>query len=67
MVYGAKAVLPANIAFQSPRIENFAEDRFDEARELEVDCSKERRLNSCVRTAKYLAVLRRYYNKNVKE
>ena len=26
-----------------------------------------KRLDSCIRTAKYLAVLRRYYNKNVKE
>jgi hypothetical protein len=24
-------------------------------------------LDSCVRTAKYLAILRKYYNKNVKE
>jgi hypothetical protein len=67
MVYGAEAVLPVDIAFRSPRIENFAEDRSDEARELEVTCSKERRLDSCVRTAKYLAVLRKYYNRNVKE
>jgi hypothetical protein len=67
MVYGAEAVLPTYIAFRSPRIENFAENRSDEARKLEVNCSEERRLDSCVRTAKYLAVLRRYYNKNVKE
>jgi hypothetical protein len=67
MVYGAEAVLPTDIAFRSPRVENFEEDRSDEARELEVNCSEERRLDSCVRIAKYLAVLRRYYNKNIKE
>jgi hypothetical protein len=67
MVYGAEAVLPTDIAFRSPHVENFDEDRSDEARELEVNCFEERRLDSCVRTAKYLAVLRRYYNKNVKE
>jgi hypothetical protein len=67
MVYSAEAVLPADIAFRSPRVENFDEDRSDEAHALEVNCSEEQWLNSCVRTAKYLAVLRRYYNRNVKE
>jgi hypothetical protein len=67
MVYGADAVLPADIAFRSPRVENFDEGKSDKARELEVNCSKERQLDSCVRTAKYLVVLHRYYNRNVKE
>jgi hypothetical protein len=67
MVYDAEAVLPDDIAFQSPRVENFDKDRSDESRELEVSCSEERPLDSCVCTAKYLAVLRKYYNKNVKE
>jgi hypothetical protein len=67
MVYCAEAVLPADIAFRSPRVKNFDEDKSDESRELEVNCSEEQRLDSCVRTAKYLAVLRKYYNKNVKE
>jgi hypothetical protein len=67
MVYGTEVVLPADITFRSPRVENFYEDRSDEAHELEVNCSEERRLDSCVRTTKYLAILRRYYNRNVKE
>jgi hypothetical protein len=67
MVYGAEAVLPADIAFRSPRVENFDEDRSDESRELEVNCSEARRLDSYVCTAKYLAVLHKYYSKNVKE
>jgi hypothetical protein len=67
MVYGAEAVLPADIAFRSPRVKKFDTDRYDESRELEVNYSEERRLDSYVRTAKYLAVLCKYYNKNVKE
>jgi hypothetical protein len=67
MVYGTKAVLPTDIAFRSPRVENFDEDMSDEARELEINCSEERRLDSYVCTAKYLAVLHRYYNRNIKE
>jgi hypothetical protein len=42
MVYGAEAVLPIDIVFRSPRVENFDEDRSDEARELKVNCSEER-------------------------
>jgi hypothetical protein len=67
MVYGTEAVLLADIAFRSSHVENFDADRSEEARELEVNCSKERRLDSCVRTTKYLAVLGKYYNRNVKE
>jgi hypothetical protein len=62
MVYGAEAVLPADIAFRSSCVENFDEDRSFEARELEVNCSEERWLDSCVRTVKYLVVLCKHYN-----
>jgi hypothetical protein len=67
MVFGSKAVLPADIAFQSPHIENHDEERSSEARELEVNCAEEHRLDTCVCTAKYLEGLRRYYNRNVKD
>jgi hypothetical protein len=67
MVYDTEAVLPVDITFRSPRVENFDADRSEEAHELEVNCSEERWLDSCVRTTKYLAVLRKYYNRNVKE
>jgi hypothetical protein len=65
MVYSAKAVLPADIEFRSPRVENYNEDQVAEQRELEVNSAKEWRLDSCIRTTKCLVVLRRYYNKNV--
>ena len=67
MVYGAEAVLLADIAFRSARVENFDEDKANEVRELEVNSAEVKRLDSCIRTAKYLAVLLRYYNKNIKE
>ena len=67
IVYGAEAVLPIDIAFRSAWVENFNEDKANEVWELEVNSVEEKRLDSCVRIAKYLAVLRRYYNKNVKE
>ena len=67
MVYGAEAVLLADIAFRSARVENFDKGKANEVCELEVNSAEEKRLDSCVRIAKYLAVLCRYYNKNIKE
>jgi hypothetical protein len=67
MVYGAEAVLPTDIEFRSPRVKNYNEDQVTEQCELEVNSVEERHLDSCIRTAKYLAVLGRYYNKNVQE
>jgi hypothetical protein len=57
MVFGSK----------SPRVKNHDEERSNEARELEVNCAEEQRLDTCARTAKYLEGLRRYYNCNVKD
>jgi hypothetical protein len=67
MVYGAEAVLPTDIKFGSPRVKRFDQFLADNTREVEINCIEEKRLDSCVRTAKYLEVLRRYYNRNVKE
>jgi len=67
MVYGTEAVLPSDITLGSPRIENFDQSTADNARELEINCMEEKRLNSCLRTAKYLATVRRYHNRNVKD
>jgi hypothetical protein len=57
MVYGAEAVLSADIEFRSPWVENYNEDQVAEQRELKVNSVEERCLDSCIRTAKYLAVL----------
>jgi len=67
MVYGTEAVLPSDIAFRSPRVENFDQSTTDNARELEINCMEEKRLNLCLRTAKYLAAIKRYHNRNVKD
>jgi hypothetical protein len=67
MVFGSKVVLPADIAFQSPRVENHDEESSSEARELEVNYTEEHRLDTCTCMAKYLEGLRRYYNHNIKD
>jgi hypothetical protein len=67
MVFGSEAMLPADIAFQSPRVENHDKERSTEAREFKVNCAEEQRLDTCACTAKYLEGLHRYYNHNVKD
>ena len=65
MVYGSEAILPADIAFRAPRVENY-EEQATAVRTEDVDSAEEERLITCVRTAKYLEGLWRYYNCNIK-
>ena len=54
MVFGSKAVLPTDVAFQAPRVENYNKENFDQAQLVEVDSLEEEHLVTCVWTAKYL-------------
>ena len=55
-----------DIAFRAPRVENNDEEQAVAVRTEDADMAKEERLITCVRIAKYLEGLRRYYNQNVK-
>ena len=66
LAYGSEAILPADIAFRATRVENYDEEQAMVVRSEDVDKADEERLITCVRTAKYLEGLRRYYNQNVK-
>jgi len=66
LVYGSEAILPADIAFRAPRVENYDEEQSAAVRTQDVDKAEEERLITCVRTAKYLEGLWRYYNRNIK-
>ena len=66
LVYGSEAILPADIAFRAPRVESYDEEQASAVRTEHVDRAEEECLITCVRTAKYLEGLRRYYNRNVK-
>ena len=66
LVYGSEAILPADVTFRAPRVENYDEEQAEAVWSEDIDRPKEERLITCVRTAKYLEGLRRYYNRNVK-
>jgi hypothetical protein len=66
MVYGSKAVLPADLRFGAPRLvfENIAEA---EATRLEdIDVFEEERLNTVIQSARYQQTLRRYHDKAIR-
>jgi transposase InsO family protein len=67
IVYGTEAVLPSDVVFGSLRVEHFDQSSTDLTRELEINCTEEKRLILCLRTAKYLEAIRRYHNRNVKD
>ena len=66
LVYGSEAILPADIAFRAPRVKNYDEGQAAAVRTEDVDRAKEERLITCIRTAKYVEGLRRYYKRNIK-
>ena len=67
MVFDSEAVLPADVAFRAPRVENYNEENSDQARLIEVDNLEEERLVTCVWMAKYFEGFQRYYNHNVND
>jgi len=67
MVFSSKAILPTDVAFRAPRVENYIEENSNQARLVELDSLEEEQLVTYVRMAKYLNVLRRYYNRNVND
>ena len=64
LVYGSEAVLPADLIWTSPRIEQYDEGEAEHTRRLELDSTEEVRVNATLQSAKYLQGLRRHYNKN---
>ena len=63
-MYGSEAVLPADLIWTSPRIEQYDEGEAEHTRRLELDSIEEVRVNATLQSARYLQGLRRHYNKN---
>jgi hypothetical protein len=58
LVYGSEAILPADIMWNSPRVEMYKEGEADEARQLELDSVEEARCTALVQSARYLQGIR---------
>ena len=64
LVYGSEGVIPADLIWTSPRIEQYDEGEAEHTRRLELDSSEEVRVNATLQSARYLQGLRRHYNKS---
>ena len=62
LVYGAEAVIPTDIEFDSPRVTIYTEEEAEEACQDGVDLLEEGRLLALSRSSIYQQSLRRYYN-----
>ena len=67
MVYGSEAVLPSDIAFGAPRIQNYDENEAEATRCTNIDSAEEHRLTASIQHARYEQQLRRYHDHNVHE
>ena len=66
LVYGAEAVIPTDIEFDSPRVTMYTEEEAEEARQDDVDLLEEGRLLALSRSGIYQQSLRQYYNRKVR-
>ena len=65
-MYGAEAIIPADIEFDSPRCALYTEAEAKEAREDGVDLKEEASLLALSRSAIYQQKLRHYHNKKIR-
>ena len=54
LVYGLEAILPVDLIWNSPRVEQYNEGEADETRWLEIDNAKEVKLKALFQSARYL-------------
>ena len=67
MVYGSEAVLPSDIAFHAPRIQNYDKNEAELTRCTDINSAEEHRLTASIRHARYEQQLWRYHDRMVHE
>lgn len=66
LVYGSEAVLPVDVMWKSPTVEQYVEGAAEQVRRLDIDSLEEARCVALVQSARYLEGLRRYHDRNFK-
>jgi hypothetical protein len=67
LVYGSEAILPADVMWDSPAVEQYDEGIYEDSRRVDIDGLEEARCASLIQSARYLEGIRRYHDRNVKE
>jgi hypothetical protein len=67
LVYGLEAVLPTDLAFGAPCIQQYEEGTIEETCKVVLDSIEEHRVGVLMRHTRYEKQLRRYHDRNVRE
>jgi hypothetical protein len=67
LVYGSEAILPADLMWDSPAVEQYDEGISEDSRRVDIDELEEARCAALVQSARYLDGIQRYHDCNVKE
>jgi hypothetical protein len=67
LVYGTEAILPVDVMWDSPALEQYDEGISEDSRRVDIDGLEEARCAALVQSARYLEGIRRYHDRNVKE
>jgi hypothetical protein len=67
LLYGSKAILPADVMWESSAVEQYDEGVSEDNRRVDIDRLEEARCAALVQSARYLEGIRRYHDRNVKE
>jgi hypothetical protein len=67
LVYGSEAILPADVMWDSPVVEQYDEGISEDSIRVDIDGLEEARCATLVQSARYLEGIRRYHDCNIKE
>jgi hypothetical protein len=67
LVYGSEAILPVDVMWDSPAVEQYDEGISEDSRQVDIDGLEEARYAALVQSSRYLEGIRRYHDCNVKE
>jgi hypothetical protein len=67
LVYGSEAILPADVMWESPVVEQYDKGISEDKRRVDIDGLEEARCAALIQSARYLEGIRCYHDRNVKE
>jgi hypothetical protein len=67
LVYGSEAILPADVMWESPAVEQYDEGISKDNRRVHIDSLEEAHCATLIQSARYLEGIRRYHDRNIEE
>jgi hypothetical protein len=67
LAYGSEAILPADVMWESPAVEQYDKGISEDNIRVDIDGLEEARCIALVQSTRYLEGIRRYHDRNVKE